>query len=115
MQVSQVRDAKQEVPERDLPLWQCPGWTTRAPRAWAEWEITLWSKILSMRVDGEADSKNLEKWQDGRLLRHLGGSCGLRVGLDRCLDGPEQQRHNRLPCGRALQRGRWHIPDGLEN
>ena len=26
---------------------------------------------------GEVGSNNMEKWQDGRLLRHLGGSCGL--------------------------------------
>ena len=29
-------------------------WNTRAPRAWAECDSTLWSKILSMRGDGEA-------------------------------------------------------------
>ena len=29
-------------------------WTTRTPRAWTVWVITLWSKILSMRGDGEA-------------------------------------------------------------
>jgi hypothetical protein len=63
--------------------------------------------------DGEAHANNMEKWQDGRLLRHLGGSCGLRARLLRCLDGSKQQRHHRLPCGRALQRGRWLIPDGL--
>ena len=41
---------------------------------------------------GEACAKNMEKWQDGRLLRHLGGSCGLRARLLRCLDGSKQQR-----------------------
>ena len=66
-----------------------------------------------MRGDGEAHANNMEKWQDGRLLRHLGGSCGLRARLLRCLDGSKQQRNHRLPCGRALQRGRWLIPDGL--
>ena len=47
-----------------------------------------------MHGDGEAHANNMEKWQDGRLLRHLGGSCGLRARLDRCLDGSEQQRHH---------------------
>ena len=28
----------------------------------------------------------------------------------RCFDGSEQQHHHRWPCGRALQRGRWHLP-----
>ena len=37
-------------------------WNTRAPRAWTECDNTLWSKILSMRGDGEAGSNNLEKW-----------------------------------------------------
>ena len=44
------------------------------------------------RGGGEAGSKILEKWQDGRLLRHVGGSCGLRARLLRFLDGPKQQR-----------------------
>ena len=35
--------------------------TTRAPRAWTEWEITLWSKILSMHGVGEAHAKHQEK------------------------------------------------------
>ena len=75
-----------------LPTMAVP-WTTRAPRALPLWEATLWSKILSMRGGGEAGSKKLEKWHDGRLLRHLGSSCGLRARLLRCLvDSPKQQR-----------------------
>ena len=35
--------------------------TTRAPRPWTEWGITLWSKILSMHGVGEACAKHLEK------------------------------------------------------
>ena len=64
--------------------------------------ITLWSKILSMRGVGEAGSKPLGKWQDGRLLRHLGGSCGLRARLLRCPDGPKQQRSATHTYGPAL-------------
>ena len=52
--------------------------------------------------DGEARSRNLEKWQDGRLLRHLGGTCGLRARLLRCLDGPKQQRSAMHTYGLAL-------------
>ena len=36
-------------------------WTTRAPRAWSEWEIALWSKILSTHRVGEACAKHQEK------------------------------------------------------
>jgi hypothetical protein len=54
---------------------------TRVPRPWTKWVITLWSKILSTRGVGEAHANNIKKWQDGRLLRHLGGSCGLRRQL----------------------------------
>ena len=42
------------------------------------------------RGDGEAGSKNLDKWQDGRLLRHLGGLCGLRARL---LQAETNKRH----------------------
>ena len=35
--------------------------TTRAPRSWTEWGITLWSKILSMHGVGEACAKYQEK------------------------------------------------------
>ena len=52
--------------------------------------------------NGEAVSKNLEKWQDWQLLRHLGGSCGLRARLLRCLDGPKQQRSAMHTYGLAL-------------
>ena len=55
------------------------------------------------RGDGEAVSKNLEKWQDGRLLRHLGGSCGrAATRLLRFLDGPKQQRSATHTYGPAL-------------
>ena len=51
--------------------------------------------------------ENLGKWQDGRLLRHLGGSCGLRARLlptkvPRCLDGPKQQQSATHTYGPAL-------------
>ena len=36
------------------------------------------------------------------LLRHLGGSCGLRARLLRCLDGPRQQRSATHTYGPAL-------------
>ena len=35
--------------------------TTRVPRAWAEREIALWSKMLSMHGVGEAHAKQPEK------------------------------------------------------
>ena len=38
--------------------------TMRVPRAWTGWEVTLWSKILSMRGDGEAHTKT---WKSGRM------------------------------------------------
>ena len=36
-------------------------WITRVPRAWSSWEVTLWSKILSMHRVGEACAKHQEK------------------------------------------------------
>ena len=51
---------------------------------------------------GESHANNMEKWQHGRLLRHLGGSCGLRARLLRFLDGPKQQRSATLTCWPAL-------------
>ena len=57
---------------------------TALPRAWAGCGIALWSKILSTRGGGAAVSKNMEKWQDGRLLRHLGGSCGPKNLAESC-------------------------------
>ena len=75
---------KAGVPTRTVPR------ITHVPRAWAVWGLALWSKRLSMRGDDEAHAKNLDKWQDGRLLRHLGGSCGLQARLLRYLDGPNQ-------------------------
>ena len=39
---------------------------------------------------------------DGRFLRHLGGSCGLRARLLRCLDSPKQQRSATHTYGPAL-------------
>ena len=54
-------------------------WTTRAPRAWAEWEITLWGKVLSMRGVGEAGSKNLEKCQDGDFYVTSGARAGCEL------------------------------------
>ena len=111
MQVSQVRG------EEERGLFQHITPTSRAGRGASggcdQGLMCYKFRGAKLHGDGEAHANNMEKWQDGRLLRHLGGSCGLRVGLDRCLDGSKQQRHHRLPCGRALQRGRWLIPDGL--
>ena len=59
-QVSQVRGAKQEVPKCGFPRRPVP-WITRVPRAWSSWEVTLWSKILSMHRVGEACAKHQEK------------------------------------------------------
>ena len=36
----------------------------RVPRAWTVWVIKPWSKILSMRGNGEAGRKN---WTSGRM------------------------------------------------
>ena len=76
--------------------------TTRVPRPWTEWVIILWSKILGMHGDGEAHAQNLGKWQDGRLLCRLGGPCGLRARILRCLDDPKQQRSAAHTYGPAL-------------
>ena len=100
MQVSQVRGAKQDVPKCDSHLWQCPG-SPRSRGRGPGGNHTL-EQNIKQRGDGEAGSKNLEKWQDGRLLRHLGGSCGLRARLLRCLDGPKQQRSATHTYGPAL-------------
>ena len=111
MQVSQVRGEE----ERGLFSTVHPphALVVAHPEAVSRVYCSVKFRGAKLHGGGEAHANNMEKWQDGRLLCHLGGSCGLRVGLDRCLDGSEQQRHHRLPCGRALQRGRWLIPDGL--
>ena len=41
--------------------------------------------------DGEAGSNNMEKWQDGRLLRHLGGSCGDHLKHNRMQQHKQNQ------------------------
>ncbi len=81
----------------------------RRPGVWSSWEVTLWSKILRRGGDGEEHANNMEKWQDGRLLRHLGGSCGLRARLLRCLDGSEQQRRDPHTSRAQRARGRCAI------
>ena len=43
------------LPPKTMP------WITRVPRAWSSWEVTLWSKILSMHRVGEACAKHQEK------------------------------------------------------
>ena len=74
-----MRDAKQEVPKRDLPLWQCAvPRSTRAPRAWAEWEITLWSKILSIHGVGKArNTRRSEKIDHFHATSEARASCEL--------------------------------------
>ena len=59
-QVSQARSAKQDVPKCDSPTMAVPR-TTRAPRAWTEWVIAYWYKILSIHGFGEAHAKHQEK------------------------------------------------------
>ena len=46
-----------------------------------------------MRGDGEAHAKNLESGRMGDfyVTSEVGGSCGLRALLLRCLDGPKPQ------------------------
>ena len=46
---------KARVPTMAVPR------TTRVPRPWTEWVITLWSKILSTHGVGEACAKHQEK------------------------------------------------------
>ena len=56
--------------------------STRAPRAWAEWGLALWSKILSTHGVGEAHAKHSRR---SEIIGHfhvtsdLGGSCELRA------------------------------------
>ena len=45
-------------------FWSYPKYSnhpTRVPRAWAEWEIALWSKILSTHGVGKAHAQHQEK------------------------------------------------------